>query len=158
MNFRAIAASPASPVSTGPLFFPDHFQFSGYDPVCYCVNSSIYCCLYLKTSHQKVVAKKELVSTHAPSANHRCPIPRPTMNPLRANTQSSPYLRSWRMLSDDISIMMCACFTFSVVVVFLSVVAAFQDSPPNLLCRKSLPRSRLFNSTINYYGNDSKIS
>ena len=54
------------------------------------------------------------------------------------------------MFSDDISIMMCACFTYSVVVVFLSVVAAFQDSPPNL--KKKVYQG--FNSTTNYCGND----
>ena len=86
------------------------------------------------------------------------PDPKTNDEHFESKHPKQPLPEEMKMFSDDISIMMCARFTFSVVVVFLSVVAAFQDSPPNLLCRKSLPRSRLFNSTINYYGNDSKIS
>ena len=75
------------------------------------------------------------------------PDPKTYKQQFESKHPSSPYLRSWRMFSDDISIMMCACFTYSVVVVFLSVVAAFQDSPPNLK-KKSLPRIQQYNKLL----------
>ena len=47
-------------------------------------------------------------STHVLSANLRCLTPRPTNNILRVNTQSNPYLRSWRVFSDN-SLVMHVC-------------------------------------------------